>query len=192
MDTVGVESPEKPLQSGDMPTATVLTVSDSCSKGAREDLSGPAVATLLRSHGFAVDGCGVLPDEQAPIEEWLKSACGKAALVVTTGGTGLAPRDVTPEATRNVCDRLVDGISERMRSEGLRQTPFAPLSRALCGTRGTSLILNLPGSPRGAVQSLEVVLPILSHALALLSGAYGQHSEGETGSTLKNKELERP
>ena len=159
--------------------ASVLTVSDSCFKGEREDLSGPAVVALLGTHGFAVNSHSVLPDERAKIEEWMVAGCSQAALLVTTGGTGLAARDVTPEATRNVCDRMVDGIAERMRNEGLKQTPFAPLSRALCGTRGSSLILNVPGSPRGAVASLEAVLPVLPHALALLSGAVGQHTEAE-------------
>lgn len=172
-------------------TVSVLTISDSCFKGEREDTSGPAVAALLESHGFQVSSHSVLPDERAEIEEWLVAACSRVSLVVTTGGTGLAQRDVTPEATRNVCNRLVDGIAERMRTEGLKQTPFAPLSRGLCGTRGSSLILNLPGSPRGAVSSLEAVLPILPHALALLSGADGQHSEGEPGTISNKKESDR-
>jgi molybdopterin adenylyltransferase len=159
--------------------AAVLTVSDSCFRGEREDLSGPAVVSLLGSHGFLVVSHGVIPDEQSKIEQWLLSACDQAALVVTTGGTGLAPRDVTPEATRTVCDRLVDGIAEQMRADGRKQTPYSSLSRALCGTLGSSLILNLPGSPRGAVASLAAVLPILEHALALLSGAQVQHAATE-------------
>lgn len=157
--------------------AAVLTVSDSCFRGERKDASGPAVVALLASRGFEVVCHDVVQDEQPAIETWLRKACGKASLVVTTGGTGLAPRDVTPEATRAVCERLVEGLAERMRAEGLKQTRYAPLSRGVCGTLGASLILNLPGSPQGAVDALEVVLPILPHALALLTGAHGQHEQ---------------
>jgi len=172
--------------------AAVLTVSDSCFRGERADLSGPAVVALLRSHGYTLWAHDVVPDEQPAIAEWLLKACGHAALVVTTGGTGLASRDVTPEATRQVCDRLVDGIAEQMRAEGLKQTPYAPLSRALCGTLGTSLILNLPGSPRGAVASLETVLPVLEHALALLSGSQTEHDSKEADAPSgKKKESKR-
>ena len=112
----------------------------------------------------------VVPDETAQISTALCDAAQQAALVVTTGGTGIGPRDVTPEATRAVCDRIVDGIAERMRSLGSQNTPLAALSRGVCGTRGRTLILNLPGSPRGAVQSLDAVLDLLPHALALLAG----------------------
>ncbi len=158
----------------------VLTVSDSCFRGERTDASGPAVVALLASRGFEVVCHDVVQDEQPAIEQWLRDACGKASLVVTTGGTGLAVRDVTPEATRAVCERLVEGLAEQMRAEGLKHTQYAPLSRGVCGTLGASLILNLPGSPQGAVDSLEVVLPILPHALALLSGAQGQHDQEES------------
>jgi molybdopterin adenylyltransferase len=172
--------------------AAVLTVSDSCFRGERGDVSGPAVVALLVSHGFLVNSHGIVPDEQSKIEQWLLSACSQAALVVTTGGTGLAPRDVTPEATRRVCDRMVDGIAEQMRAEGRKQTPYSSLSRALCGTRGASLILNLPGSPRGAVASLAAVLPILDHALALLSGAQVRHAATEENGPAGNeKDSER-
>jgi molybdopterin adenylyltransferase len=176
-----------------MTRAAVVTVSDSSFRGVREDLSGPAVASLLRSSGYDVVSSVVVPDEQVQIEQALLQACQDASLVVTTGGTGLSARDVTPEATQSVCTRLVDGLAERMRAEGLKQTPFAPLSRGLCGTRGSSLIVNLPGSPRGAVASLETVLPILPHALGLLSGEVNQHASHDAGPLkLNEEESERP
>ena len=134
------------------------------------DLSGPAVAEALGRRDFQVVARSVVADERAAIQEKLVDLCASARLVVTTGGTGIAPRDVTPEATRAVSERLVEGIAERMRSEGARKTRFAALSRAVCGIRGTSLILNLPGSPTGAVESLEAVMDLLPHALELIAG----------------------
>ena len=154
----------------DKTTAAVLTVSDSCSRGEKVDLSGPAVAEALGRRNFQVRVRGLVADERAAIQEKLIALCGSARLVVTTGGTGIAPRDVTPEATVAVCDRLVEGIAEQMRLLGARQTRFAALSRAVCGVRGTSLILNLPGSPAGAVESLEAVMDLLPHALELIAG----------------------
>jgi molybdenum cofactor synthesis domain-containing protein len=151
-------------------TAAVLTVSDSCVRGERTDLSGPAVAKTLKEKNFSVVETEVVPDDQAAIQEALLRLASKANLVVTTGGTGIAERDVTPEATKAVCNRLLEGIAERMRSEGRKKTIFADLSRAVCGVHGKSIILNVPGSPRGAVESLEAVIELLPHALGLLSG----------------------
>ena len=134
------------------------------------DLSGPAVAEALERRNFQVVARSVVADERAAIQERLIELCRSARLVVTTGGTGIAPRDVTPEATVAVCDRLLEGVAEQMRSEGARKTRFAALSRAVCGVRGTSLILNLPGNPVGAVESLDAVIDLLPHALDLLAG----------------------
>ena len=151
-------------------TAAVITVSDSCASGDRVDLSGPAVGELLRKRNFSLMGTEVVPDDQSAIQTAIAYWVQEAQLVVTTGGTGIAERDVTPEATRAVCERLLEGVPERMRAEGAKKTPLAALSRAVCGVRGKSIILNLPGSPSGAVQSLESVIDLLPHALQLLNG----------------------
>jgi molybdenum cofactor synthesis domain-containing protein len=157
--------------------AVVITVSDSCFQGKRVDVSGQVVVELLRAHDFDVIGHLIVPDEQDEIEEALRQQCEVAGLVVTTGGTGVSPRDVTPEATRVVCDRILDGFAELMRSEGRKQTKFAPLSRSITGTRGKSLIVNLPGSPGGAKSSLEAVIGLVPHALTVLQGTATQHDE---------------
>jgi molybdenum cofactor synthesis domain-containing protein len=150
--------------------AVVLTISDSRTRGERPDTSGPAVSASLQAAGFNVEGPHLVPDEQPQIEAALHNYAARAALVVTTGGTGIAPRDVTPEATRAVCTRILDGFAERMRAAGARRTPLAALSRAISGTCGRTLIVNLPGSPEGAVTSLAAVLDLIPHALLLLSG----------------------
>ncbi len=151
-------------------TAAVVTVSDSCARGERKDLSGPAVVQVLEKLHFTVTVREVVPDDSIQIKNLLIRLAREVRFIVTTGGTGIAPRDVTPEATVAVCDRLLDGVAEQMRSEGSKKTPFAALSRAVCGARGRALILNLPGSPKGAVESLEVVAGLVPHALGLLSG----------------------
>jgi molybdopterin adenylyltransferase len=151
-------------------TAAVLTISDSSFNKTREDVSGPEVKRALEQAGFEVCATDLVPDHRISIENSLIRLSDQAHLVVTTGGTGVAETDVTPEATKSVCDRLVPGIPERMRSEGSRKTPMAALSRGLCGIRGTSLILNLPGNPQAAKESLAAVIDLLPHALDLLAG----------------------
>jgi molybdopterin adenylyltransferase len=158
--------------------AVVLTISDRCFRGEQVDQSGPAVCRLLEAAGLRIAAVETLPDELNRIAATLQHHAADADLIVTTGGTGLAPRDVTPEATRLVCDRLVDGLAERMRAEGLLHTPFAALSRAVCGTLGSTLIVNLPGSPAGAQTSLAAILPLLPHALDVLAGGTA-HSPAE-------------
>jgi molybdopterin adenylyltransferase len=154
-------------------TAAVLTISDSCARGEREDLSGPAVEAGLAKNGFLIHSSSVIPDEQKKIEQAIVRLASEVQLIVTTGGTGIAERDVTPEATRAVCSKMLDGVAERMRAEGIKKTPLAALSRGVCGVCGRSLVLNLPGSPRGAVQSLEAVMDVIPHAFELLAGKTG-------------------
>ncbi len=158
--------------------AAILIVSDSCHKGLREDASGPRLSSALVSAGFEVVTSKIVPDDVERIASALRELAAAARLVVTSGGTGIAPRDVTPEATRAVCERVLDGVAEIMRAEGLKHTPYAALSRGVCATLGKSLVLNLPGSPTGAEQSLGAVLPLVSHALDLLAG-HTEHLHAE-------------
>jgi molybdenum cofactor synthesis domain-containing protein len=151
-------------------SAAVITVSDSCARGERVDVSGPAVVELLEKSGFRVTAKQIVQDDSMQIQNALVHLALEVRFIVTTGGTGIAERDVTPEATEAICERVIDGVAERMRWEGYKNTPFAALSRGVCGVRGRTLILNLPGSPRGAVESLQAVLELIPHALNLLEG----------------------
>jgi molybdopterin adenylyltransferase len=170
----------------------VITVSDACSRGLRQDLSGPALARELDACGFETVLRLTVPDEQRVIEDALRHTARSARLVVTTGGTGIGARDVTPEATRAVCDRLLEGVAELMRAEGRRETPLAALSRAVCGTvsgtGATALILNVPGSPAGAVSSLRAALPVLPHALDLLEGKTEHGAAGKSTGEIQRKD----
>jgi molybdopterin adenylyltransferase len=151
--------------------AVVLTISDSASRGAREDLSGPAVVSELQSLQAEVVATEILPDEREQIAALLRHYAddGAANLILTTGGTGLGPRDVTPEATRDVIEREAPGLAELMRAESMKITPLAALSRSVCGARGRTLIVNLPGSVRGARENFQAIARLLPHAIALLS-----------------------
>jgi molybdenum cofactor synthesis domain-containing protein len=152
-------------------TALVLTASDRSAAGTREDASGAALAERLAGLGFDVER-RVVPDDQAAIAAALRDGAASHPLVVTTGGTGLTPRDVTPQATLEVIDYEVPGLAEAMRADGRVKTPFAALSRSVVGVRGRSLIVNTPGSPKGALESLEAVIPVLDHALETLAGPH--------------------
>lgn len=154
----------------------ILTISDKGSRGEREDTSGAAIRELLGSLEARVEKYDIVPDEREVISLRLREWCAEGLdLVVTTGGTGLGPRDVTPEATRDIIDREAPGMAEAMRAQSLQFTPMAMLSRAVVGTRGKTLVVNLPGSPKGVRESLGVLLPVLPHALSILRGETGEH-----------------
>jgi molybdopterin adenylyltransferase len=152
--------------------AVIITVSDRGSRGERMDTSGPEIAGMLEQAGMTIVGTRIIPDETEEIRrtliEW--SDGGKADLILTTGGTGVSPRDVTPDATREVIDREIPGMAEAMRRHSSKVTPHAMISRAMAGIRGRTLIVNLPGSPRGARENLSVLLPALAHAIEKIQG----------------------
>ena len=151
----------------------VLTISDSVSQGKREDLSGPAVVAFCRGLGWEIVSTLRVSDDLAAVREQLRELAdsGRVDLVLTTGGTGIGPRDNAPEATQAVADRVIPGIAEEMRRKGLEKTPTAVLSRAMAASRGKTLIVNLPGSPNGATESIEAVAHLLPHAVSVLHGA---------------------
>jgi len=148
----------------------ILTVSDRSARGQRADTSGPSLAEAVRAQGWIVEQMDIVPDEREIIEETLRmwSDAGKANVILTTGGTGFSPRDVTPEATQAVIERQAPGLAEAMRQSSLIVTPYAMLSRAIAGIRKRTLIVNLPGSPKAALENFQVILPVLSHAAQLL------------------------
>jgi molybdopterin adenylyltransferase len=149
----------------------ILTLSDRSARGERGDASGPALADLIRTQNWSVAKQAILPDDESAIRatliEWADSS--EVDIILTTGGTGFAPRDITPEATRAVIERDAPGLAETMRIESLKKTPHAMLSRAVSGIRGHVLIVNLPGSPKGALENLQTILPVLPHAVQLLT-----------------------
>jgi len=154
----------------------VLTISDGVAEGSREDVSGAALAALLGEEGYEVER-RVVPDDRDAIAEAIAELAEEATVVLTTGGTGLGPRDVTPEATAEVLERLAPGIAEALRADSLAKTPNALLSRGLAGVRGRSLVVNLPGSPGGCRDGFEVLRPALGHAVALLAGEPTAHRQ---------------
>jgi molybdopterin adenylyltransferase len=168
---------DRPARAPVLRSAFVLTVSDRGAAGTRADESGNAIATRLTDLGFVVERA-VVPDERSGIATAIRDAAARHPLVVTTGGTGLTPRDVTPQATLEVIDYEVPGLAEAMRAVGRRHTPMADLSRAVAGVAGRSLVVNLPGSPKGAIQSFEAIAPVLDHALDTLEGPF-DHSTRE-------------
>lgn len=163
----------------------ILTISDRSSRGERDDLSGPRITERVKKQGWSVVRTDVVPDDQPDIEAWLIETCNRedVDLVLTTGGTGFSPRDHAPEATLAVIERSAPGLAEAMRFASLKKTPHAMLSRGVAGIRGRTLIVNLPGSPKGAVENLEVILPVLEHAIALLR----DDPNAESGHTRTSK-----
>ncbi len=161
-------------------SALVITASDRSAAGRRPDTSGAGVGARLEALGFEVQR-RVVPDDRAALEAALVAGAEDHALVITTGGTGLTPRDVTPQATLAILDYEIPGIAEAMRAEGRRSTPFAALSRGVVGVRGRTLIVNLPGSPKGALESLEVVIGVLDHALETLAGPFDHAAARSAG-----------
>lgn len=160
----------------------ILTISDRSARGERLDLSGPAIEELISERGWSVNRVEIIPDELPLLIDTLATwaDCGEFDIILTTGGTGFSPRDITPEATIKVVHREAPGLAEAMRAASLNLTPHAMMSRARAGIRGRTLIVNLPGSPRGAVENLNVVLPVFEHAVALLSddpGAEAGHRQ---------------
>jgi len=153
-----------------MITAAILTLSDKGSKGEREDLSGTAIADMLKGIHVEIKHYDILPDEKNLIKKKLIEYSGKVDLILTTGGTGLSPRDITPEATLEVLDREIPGIAEAMRMEGLKKTNRSMLSRAVAGVRGKTLIINLPGSPKAVKENLEVIIDVIPHAIEKIKG----------------------
>lgn len=162
--------------------ASVVTISDKASAGEREDASGPLLADLLRKIGIQVVMQIVVPDEREEIQRALTDLADREQvdLVVTTGGTGLTPRDVTPEATRDLIERDVPGLAEVLRFDGYRSTPLAVLSRGVSGIRGRTLIINLPGSPKAVREGMETLTPILPHAIKMLRGVNTEHAPEAT------------
>ena len=154
-----------------MYTASVITVSDRAAQGIYQDKSGPVVAELLKEYGYDIINTIIIPDEKNTIKNTLLTLCEQGVhLIITTGGTGFAPRDITPEATKEVIEREAPGIAEYMRQRSMEITPRGMLSRGIAGIRGKSLIINLPGSPKGATENLSFVLPSLTHGLDMLNG----------------------
>jgi molybdopterin adenylyltransferase len=176
----------------DATRAAVLTVSDGVTHGTRADESGDIAERILREAGFDVSHRRVVPDERPAIESALREVAGAHGLVVTTGGTGFGPRDVTPEATRAVIEREAPGLAELMRATGLGHTPMAALSRAVAGALGDTLIVNLPGSPQGVRESLASVLPVIPHAVELLGGTVGAHPTGHAAHAGPRSAVEPP
>lgn len=160
--------------SDNMIKVAVLTLSDKGSKGEREDLSGPAIGEMLKGIGAEVEHYEMLPDEKEMIKRKLVEFSSKVDLILTTGGTGLSPRDVTPEATIEVIDREVPGIAEAMRAEGMKKTSRSMLSRAAAGVKGHTLIINLPGSPKAVRENLSVILDVIPHAIEKIKGGGGE------------------